>query len=375
MTAEVESVEVYGKDDGVQILDTESDEIIKKNSFAHSVQQNVIGILGEGNANTYKIISSAGLTKIELTQKLTKGSTADEDNDGIYDWDEVCINAIETIKDYNIKDGILLPNNMPSLLECMTYYNKHGKGYVGKGFEKYMNENNSNPHHVLNFTCILPINSDPTSIDSDDDGFLDNAYVNYYENVDEKDKITYEWVKQSDEFFNVSDPNPLKKEIVWQWPLLDTKGNKVSRISSGFYEYSSTSGNYHSAIDISSTDKNDVVHDDYQVVAAYDGVLKCVKKINGGGCGIEIEHTINGKKYISRYIHMKFYDDEDGNSNHEFVQYINKIFVQRGENKSFLNDVWDKPDVSEYRIYVKAGTPIGIASGTNYNASEGKIYR
>ena len=33
MTAEVESVEVYGKDDGVQILDTESDEIIKKKKF------------------------------------------------------------------------------------------------------------------------------------------------------------------------------------------------------------------------------------------------------------------------------------------------------------------------------------------------------
>lgn len=243
---------------------------------------------------------------------------------------------------------------------------------------------------------ILPIISDPTLIDSDDDGFLDNAYENNYADVDEKYKIPYEWVKQSDKYFNVSDPHPLKKEIIWQWPLLDSDGNKVSRISSGFYEYRSESSNYHSAIDISSKDEKKVVHNDYQVVAAYDGILKCVKNFDGGGCGIEIEHTINGKKYISRYLHMRYYDniDDDGNeinstnksqkdnSNHEFIQYINKVLAYRGNGENFSKNIWGEgemagkiQDVTEFNIYVKAGTCIGIASGTNYNKNTGNINR
>lgn len=297
MTAEVESIEVYANDE----------EGTKTSS---NVKNNLTDILGEGmDLKDFKIISSAGLTEISLKTPLRineyytskSKKPTDTDEDGLYDWDEVCINAIEAIKGDNIKDGILLPNNMPSLLECMTYYNKHGKGYVGKGFEKYMNENNSNPHHVLNSTCILPINSDPTSIDSDDDGFLDNAYVNNYENVDEKDKITYEWVKQSDKYFNVSDPNPLKKEIIWQWPAYYSDGTYINRLQSSFRE--GREGYEHNGIDITPKAGK---KDNCKAIASYAGTIQLMKENSAtAGNYIEIKHVINGKIYISRYLHLK----------------------------------------------------------------------
>lgn len=368
---------------------------------ADTIKENVVEICGDGDGRDYNVITSTGLVKnIILDTPLRRNDKyinknivpTDTDKDGIYDWDEVNVEFILNLdKNANISDrDYIIASQLPTIEEMINKYdwsfyvkNVYGKVYSYKA-----------SHLKEKSVFILPIISDPTSIDSDDDGLLDNAYVNNYADVDEKNKIPYEWVKQSDEYFNVSDPNPLKKEIIWQWPLLDTNGNKVSRISSGFYEQ--RSGKYHSAFDISSKDEKKVVHNDYQVVAAYDGILKCVKNFDGGGCGIEIEHTINGKKYTSRYLHMRYYDniDDDGNeidnsnesekdnSNHEFIQYINKVLEYRGKGETFSKNIWGEEkmagniqDVTEFNIYVKAGTCIGIASGTNYDKQNGTIYR
>ena len=372
---------------------------VQKTDAGDAVDSNIVEILGNGDGHWYNAITSTSTISlsIRLNEKLNKNSKTDTDGDGIHDWDEINIKLIE---EFTGKKTIISNSDLPTfdvLSNKMQEWVNSKKTdsdlfYVEQGYNQLINKkagmhfrgDKEAAKADINKIPILPLIYDPIKMDSDDDGLLDNAYENYYENVDEKYKITYEWVKQSDKYFNVSDPHPLKKEIIWQWPLLDTNGNKVSRISSGFYEQ--RSGNYHSAIDIRSVDKNDNEHNDYQAVAAYDGILKCIKNFSGGGCGIEIEHTINGKKYTSRYLHMRYYDniDDDGNeidnsnksekdnSNHEFIQYINNILERRGNGETFSENIWNKGDVRQYKIYIKAGTHIGIASGTNYIPSTDK---
>lgn len=373
----------------------ESSNNVSKSTMA--IDENLIKIYGMGNT-FYRVVSSSGLTVIKLDEVLTENSTTDTDDDGIYDWDEVDTEQIFRLMAKNDPSNqyfrsTIYSGALPKISDCVWYSSnsqsdeENGrKEFLDNGYKIALNKYIATHYGIdeesvkaeFDTIRVLPLFSNPTLIDSDDDGFLDNAYENNYADVDEKDKIPYEWVKQSDKYFNVSDPNPLKKEIIWQWPLLDTNGNKVSRISSGFYEQRGKK--YHSAIDIRSMDKNDNEHNDYQVVAAYDGILKCVKNFSDGGCGIEIEHNINGKKYTSRYLHMRYYDniDDDGNeinstnksqkdnSNHEFIQYINKALAYRGNGETFSENIWNKSDVRQYKIYVKAGTYIGIASGTNY---------
>lgn len=130
--------------------------------------------------------------------------------------------------------------------------------------------------------------------------------------------------------------------------------------------------NYHAAIDIALDELG------LPVVAAYDGTLKSIRTSGSGGCTVTIEHNINGKKFTSGYLHLAYYDKytytkDDSihkgktydNSNHEFIRYINEILEKQGNGKTFEDDIWGKDDISGLNIYVKAGTPIGIAAGTS----------
>ena len=151
----------------------------KSSNTSVSITKNLVQILGEGNDGTYKIISSIGLDTIKLNQKLTKGSAEDYDKDGISDWDEVCVEAIEKINGDKITAGTIGSKDLPSLFQCMQYYIAHGKGYVETGFMKFVNENSGSPYSNLAYIYVLPINSDPTEPDSDGDGFYDGITGKY----------------------------------------------------------------------------------------------------------------------------------------------------------------------------------------------------
>ena len=333
----------------------------RKTTKADTIKKNVVEIFGDGDGRYYNVITSTGLVKgiildtpLRSNDQYTKKNKVptDTDKDGIYDWDEVNTEFILNLdKNANISDrDYIIASQLPTIEEMINEYD--WRFYVKNVYGKVYSYKAS--HLKEKSIFILPIISDPTSIDSDDDGFLDNAYVNYYENVDEKDKITYEWVKQSDEYFNVSDPNPLKKEIIWQWPVVsaeavesyvdseentkyrskvDENGKKLvfkdeykyKRLQASFDEI--RRGNKpHRAIDIT-IDKNEYINKPenvkYYVIAAYGGKVvytygKC-KSYNdlqhtcacnsGSGYGgygncIEIESNIDGVKFKTLYAHL-----------------------------------------------------------------------
>ena len=185
---------------------------VQKTNVGDAVDTNIVKILGDGDKALYPVITSVSLQTIKLDDVLKKGSKTDTDKDGIWDWDEVNTKMIYSLfakyHNNNIYNETTISSKyLPTFEQCSWYYgySDEPKFYVRDGLTKWCQDNDSsgNPFRMLNNIQILPIYSDPTSIDSDDDGFLDNAYENNYENVDEKEKITYGWVKQSDEYFNV----------------------------------------------------------------------------------------------------------------------------------------------------------------------------
>ena len=333
MTAEVESVEVYANDE-------------EETKTSSNVKNNLTDILGEGmDLKDFKIISSAGLTEISLKTPLRineyytskSKKPTDTDEDGLYDWDEVCINAIEAIKGDNIKDGILLPNNMPSLLECMTYYNKHSKGYVGEGFLEFMKDNSGNPYSALNSTYILPINSNPVDPDSDGDGIVDCITYLLTDKSKNDDRRYYDT-----EF---SDPNPLVHEFLWQWPVIDaTTGDKISNVSGGFEDE-----RQHGALDITEG-KADTI------VAAYDGEIVAMYYCNCGtnkclGNYIIIKHLINGKAYYSRYGHLRSFEPDIKNAcMNENNIFVSGIKVTAGQKIATMGGTCDYPIHLDFQI-------------------------
>ncbi len=322
---------------------------VQKTDVGDTVNANIVDVLGEGNSNRYKAITSTSTSGLDiyLEKKLTRNSGVDTDDDGIMDWDEVNVELIEEL--VGKKDEISnsdLPE-FKSLSEKMQEWvdiNKTDSSlfYVGHGYNQLINKNAAMYYHGdkeaakagIDKIKILPLISDPTRVDSDGDGFLDNAYVNYYDEVDEKDKITYDWVKNSDKYFNVSDPHPLKKEIIWQWPAYHNDGTPINRLQSAFREKRTPP---HKGIDITAINGK---RDNGYVVAAYDGkIINMVTNHRDAGYYIEIEHNINGKKYISRYLHLEKFEESD-----LYKKYIN----------------------SEKPVYVKAGDIIATISGTPY---------
>ena len=329
---------------------------VQKTNVGDAVNTNIVEVLGEGDGRYYSVITSTGFVKdiildtpLRSNDQYTKKNKVptDTDKDGIYDWDEVNTEFILNLdKNANISDrDYIIASQLPTIEEMINEYD--WRFYVKNVYGKVYSYKAS--HLKEKSIFILPIISDPTSIDSDDDGFLDNAYVNYYENVDEKDKITCEWVKQSDEYFNVSDPNPLKKEIIWQWPVVsaeavesyvDSEGNtkyrskvddngeklvfkdkyKLTRLQASFKD-----DRNHKAIDISTGSS-----DTYYVIAAFDGKVsklfnncshwssenryssdykkcQCANETGYGGYGNCLEittDTINGIEYKTLYSHL-----------------------------------------------------------------------
>jgi len=312
---------------------------------ADTIKENVVEVCGEGYGSDYRVISSIGNDLITLDTPLRENKyytskskkPTDTDGDGIWDWDEVCIEALEELRQDKISDGVIYAKDMPSLLEVMIYYNKHGKGYVGKGFEKYMNENNSNPYSALASLKILPLNSNPADPDSDGDGIVD-CIVYLSTDICKNDGRNY-YVTEFD------DPNPLKFEYLWQWPAIDSStGEKVKNISSGFED-----GRKHRAIDITQGTYD-------TVVAAYDGEIVAMYYCNCGtdkclGNYIVIKHLINGNAYYSRYGHLLSFEPDIKNAcMNENDVFVSGIKVTAGQKIATMGGTCDYPIHLDFQI-------------------------
>jgi len=166
--------------------------------------------------------------------------------------------------------------------------------------------------YVLDSTRILPIKSNPCSPDSDGDGLPDNITKN-----------GVRWTDSYEQYLNIKDPNPLKADPVWQWPVLEEDGKKVPNLQATFPEVRDD-GSRHNAIDITTNKRIGL-----PVVASYDGIVTYTTKDAGYWCDdcygsatpcrctpggrdfgnfIEVMSVIDGKIYMHRYSHLSAID-------------------------------------------------------------------
>ena len=125
-----------------------------KDHFLNKVQQR----LGIVISDTYDIIVPTKWKKITLKSKLTPNGTTNSDTDSLTDWEEVDTSKIKV----NSDDSIELPVfSMADLVGHLTKFNQNGDyNFLVNDFA---------PRYYL------PILSDPTDEDTDDDGLNDDV--------------------------------------------------------------------------------------------------------------------------------------------------------------------------------------------------------
>lgn len=133
-------------------------------NFANDV---INHMYSNNGANYYDIISATGLKNIHLNGKLTRSNEIDTDGDGLTDLDETDTESGLITWD---KSGNIV---LPTFAKCMEvegdkYF------YVKSGLDRFINGYANYLHYLYN-KRILPIKSDPTSLDSDGDGYNDNV--------------------------------------------------------------------------------------------------------------------------------------------------------------------------------------------------------
>lgn len=118
----------------------------------------------------YQIITSTGLVGLpDDFGDITYDSTQDYDYDGLLDVDEIYFN----VTDANGNKLIVSTQNgiaeLPSFMQCISV----GGTYVENGLQRIYQSGNTSILSHLNEIKVLPIKSDPTTADSDDDGIMD----------------------------------------------------------------------------------------------------------------------------------------------------------------------------------------------------------
>ncbi len=111
----------------------------------------------------YQAIVSSGLRRIQLNSELGPGNGTDTDADSLTDWMEVDSDWLTTNQDGTV--------NVPTFGVFMA---RKGEElfYVKEGLDRYLRSNQGNLRELLKMQ-VLPIKSDPTSKDGDNDGIPD----------------------------------------------------------------------------------------------------------------------------------------------------------------------------------------------------------
>lgn len=163
--------EVYAQMVANAIAKTNGLSLVMSNNIALAVYNHIISHVAPPQVKFNAIIPT-GWKKIVLKGVLDPDNGVKSDEDLLTDWEEVDTDKI----DWDTEGNVLLP----TIQECIGYAMKpyaveglerfKSASYVSgmplSDFEKYL-------YHVLNTTCILPIHSDPTLADSDEDSYQD----------------------------------------------------------------------------------------------------------------------------------------------------------------------------------------------------------
>lgn len=151
----------------------------KEKSEIEAIAENLKSILVIGSGDQYQILTHTGdVGFITLDKHLTAESDTDSDGDGLSDWEEVDTGFIAKYMEYEYGYSELsVPDNgykisnedLPTISYVLQYYD--WKSYMKNVPVKLMRF--ASQTHVYYTIRLLPIISDPTSIDSDGDGYWD----------------------------------------------------------------------------------------------------------------------------------------------------------------------------------------------------------
>lgn len=287
--------------------------------------------------NGYKAIIGTGYKTVVLNQSLQDNYDRyksasysnypyqlewDTDKDGLVDYEEIMfkqkdIHGVykDTVKvDTNGKVELCTFGEIVKNLNDSLYTHKI-IFYVENGLERYRDATGDHTISIKSLisTRILPIRSDPNNVDSDGDGIVD--CIKYFDS----DEYTVQGIgKDLYHLTEFDDPNPLKFEYLWQWPVEDD-GEKCLNLQSSFIEVKGRDP-IHYAIDIKTGEIGT------PVLASFDGIVtytsNTAKEYNRGWCYdcggsstpcscnggwgnyIEIMSVIDGHIYMSRYAHL-----------------------------------------------------------------------
>lgn len=318
----------------------ESSNNVSKSTMA--IDENLIKIYGMGNT-FYRVVSSSGLTVIKLDKVLTENSTTDTDDDGIYDWDEVDTEQIFRLMAKNDPSNqyfrsTIYSGALPKISDCVWYSSnsqsdeENGrKEFLDNGYKIALNKYIATHYGIdeesvkaeFDTIRVLPIHSNPANPDSDGDKIPD--CIKFYDTEEYKNHKSDYYVTEFD------DPNPLKFEYLWQWPVViedaieeyeNTKEEKcyrskvnkdgdklvfnpkykLKRLQTSPYENRSDSA--HIGMDVSTGDDSKTFYN----IAAYDGEIYYINSTNrysSAGLYVVLKHNINGEIIYSRYLHME----------------------------------------------------------------------
>ncbi|NLK96317.1 MAG: hypothetical protein GX275_14210 [Clostridiales bacterium] len=149
--------------------------------FTEEVLEFIYGYLPNVPMYKYKMITSAGLKLIVLNAELNSRGITDTDGDGLTDWEEVDQKKVTVNGDGSV--------NLPTYIEYLEM-TKFGSLFNNYNLSRYNNIyeiNGKNLMEILSEIYVLPIKSDPTLKDSDEDGILD-IDESKWDGVDERYK-------------------------------------------------------------------------------------------------------------------------------------------------------------------------------------------
>lgn len=313
------------------------------NKMAERVSEHISGLRPD-LPEEYTIIKANSLEQLPADfGKIYPESTADYDKDGLKDSKEINFEFIR-YENGNYK--------LPTFGECKDMLGKK-LFYVESGLSRFGEEHAfmymPNLEAKINETVVLPINSDPTSIDSDGDGYLDSI-----SNTDLLGSL-------NDGYNFVADPHPLHCDVI-QHKIKNIYVN-VDAFNLG---YSSMYGGY-----------QETFYNKERNPEGYDSIGKF---ISNNGCGLiafsDIMIYLSNNHYNCRTLTNLNYSNENFIKFSDYQNYVRenyKIYKEKFhllhkittpyKFKVFINDYFE-----DYNVQLKASFEnLGLFSKYKYD--------
>lgn len=149
--------------------------------FSDEVLSYIYGYIPDVPIAKYKMILSTGLKLVILKADLNANSTTDTDGDGLIDWNEVNQKRVTVNLDGSVQ--------LPTYKEYIEKYVFLSSLYLGWNlrFANTFDVYGKSLDDILSEIYVLPVLSDPTKSDSDDDGIQDGDELEW-DGVDERYK-------------------------------------------------------------------------------------------------------------------------------------------------------------------------------------------